>query len=409
MNFCFSVSDMREVPVSLEQFISDPEFLGKYTNDGKLIYEFWKEKLEDIFESESNRVMFATAIGTGRSTACAVSIAYWLYQFMLLKDPYETYGFKDSRGIEREFKFVFSGPHVDPEFLGMHQYQIVFNELMCMFKESEWFRTNGEFEYKEDMFGNISSNPVSYLSNNGIRIICAENVSYVGNSNIVGVYYDCYPDRNGQYNNTTDSFWGYYHALHGILPFTLKFKMATVMFVEYDISEFGKLDLERIGFKSIRGSQYLIKPHIHTYNSGYYLIYNPVVGKSRIVTGDEEETVEISPGEKIIPIPDDKYAFEHDLDNTIKQILNLDLTVYEHGVPFSEAYPKLISEKYVIEYETADHVKHSYYVKDGILYESSYDRRPSEASFSNVALLSRFINCDNWTVYPVKLLISEGD
>ena len=124
---------------------------------------------------------------------------------------------------------------------------------------------------------------------------------------------------------------------------------------------------------------------------------------------EEEETVEIRPGEKIIPIPDDKYAFEHDLDNTIKQILNLDLTVYEHNVPFSEAYPKLISEKYAIEYETANHVKHSYYVKDGILYEISYGRRPSEASFSNVALLSRFINCDNWTVYPVKLLISEGD
>ena len=68
MNFCFSVSDMREVPVSLEQFISDPEFLGKSTNDGKLIYEFWKEQIEDIFESESNMVMFATAIGRRRNS-----------------------------------------------------------------------------------------------------------------------------------------------------------------------------------------------------------------------------------------------------------------------------------------------------------------------------------------------------
>lgn len=39
------LDDYEEIPVSLETFLSDEKYLGKFTNYGKDIYDTWKKEL----------------------------------------------------------------------------------------------------------------------------------------------------------------------------------------------------------------------------------------------------------------------------------------------------------------------------------------------------------------------------
>lgn len=43
--------DYEEIPVDLETFLSDPLYLGNYTNNGKDIYNTWKEELKYVHNS----------------------------------------------------------------------------------------------------------------------------------------------------------------------------------------------------------------------------------------------------------------------------------------------------------------------------------------------------------------------
>ena len=40
--------DYEEIPVDLETFLSDEQYLGKYTNGGKDIYDTWKKELKYV-------------------------------------------------------------------------------------------------------------------------------------------------------------------------------------------------------------------------------------------------------------------------------------------------------------------------------------------------------------------------
>lgn len=40
--------DYEEIPVDLETFLSDEQYLGKYTNGGRDIYDKWKEELKYV-------------------------------------------------------------------------------------------------------------------------------------------------------------------------------------------------------------------------------------------------------------------------------------------------------------------------------------------------------------------------
>ncbi len=86
-------ADYREEPIPIGQFLSDPEYLGRVTGNGKTVYPYWKSILSDIAIDDSRFLTVLTgAIGTGKTRTAVAAICYGMYKVLCLKDPWEFYG-----------------------------------------------------------------------------------------------------------------------------------------------------------------------------------------------------------------------------------------------------------------------------------------------------------------------------
>lgn len=93
-------SDYEEVPVDIETFLKDPNYLGKglINDEGKFtVYPYWMKTLKKIFPnplepSAYNTLALSGAIGLGKSFVAVLCGLYELYRMMCLKDPYIHYG-----------------------------------------------------------------------------------------------------------------------------------------------------------------------------------------------------------------------------------------------------------------------------------------------------------------------------
>lgn len=93
-------SDYEEIPVDVETFLRDPQYLGKglVNEEGKFtVYPYWVSKLKEIFPdplspSAYNTLALSGAIGLGKSFMAVLCGLYELYRMMCLKDPYLHYG-----------------------------------------------------------------------------------------------------------------------------------------------------------------------------------------------------------------------------------------------------------------------------------------------------------------------------
>ena len=81
--------DYEEIPVTIDRFIEDPQYLGKVTGNGSLIYPFWREKYREIFDPSKNyeEMVFTGAIGIGKTRTGVICLCYLLYRLMCLKNP----------------------------------------------------------------------------------------------------------------------------------------------------------------------------------------------------------------------------------------------------------------------------------------------------------------------------------
>lgn len=93
-------SDYEEIPVDIETFLRDPNYLGKglVNDEGKFtVYPYWVKTLKKIFPdplapSMYNTLALSGAIGLGKSFVAVLCGLYELYRMMCLKDPYIHYG-----------------------------------------------------------------------------------------------------------------------------------------------------------------------------------------------------------------------------------------------------------------------------------------------------------------------------
>ena len=93
-------SDYEEIPVDIETFLKDPNYLGKglINDEGKFtVYPYWVKTLKKIFPnplepSAYNTLALSGAIGLGKSFVAVLCGLYELYRMMCLKDPYIYYG-----------------------------------------------------------------------------------------------------------------------------------------------------------------------------------------------------------------------------------------------------------------------------------------------------------------------------
>lgn len=93
-------ADYEEIPVDIETFLRDPNYLGKglINDEGKFtVYPYWVKTLKKIFHdplepSAYNTLALSGAIGLGKSFVAVLCGLYELYRMMCLKDPYIHYG-----------------------------------------------------------------------------------------------------------------------------------------------------------------------------------------------------------------------------------------------------------------------------------------------------------------------------
>ncbi len=127
--------DYDEVPVSIEQFITDDEYLGKSTNKGTALYPFWRDILSEVYKPGAKyfEVIFSGAIGIGKTTIAVIGIAYMLHKLMCLKVPSAYYELTPGSKIIVAFFNI---------TLDLSR-GVAFNRLQEMLQSSPWFMKRG--------------------------------------------------------------------------------------------------------------------------------------------------------------------------------------------------------------------------------------------------------------------------
>lgn len=137
------LADYEEIPVDIDTFLEDPEYLGNATNMGTQIYPFWREQLRKIFaggDTAYEEIAFTGAIGIGKTQIAVYAIAYLVYRLLCLRYPQRYFGFADTDEIAI---FFFNATVALAQAVG---YGRLHNCLM----ESPWFLEHGSVHGSQD-------------------------------------------------------------------------------------------------------------------------------------------------------------------------------------------------------------------------------------------------------------------
>lgn len=138
------LADFKEVPVSIDEFICNPYYLGSTNRNGEAVYPFWREMLRDLFNhgNQYNEIILSGATRVGKTSTSIVIASYMLYRLMLYKDPHTYFQKKQIS------KFTIGFANLTKELA----HGIAYREFNDTLKESPWFCEHGRFSRSEDKF-----------------------------------------------------------------------------------------------------------------------------------------------------------------------------------------------------------------------------------------------------------------
>lgn len=137
------LEDYEEIPVDIDTFLEDPQYLGLATNYGKQIYPFWREQLRKLFangDMDYEEVAFTGAIGIGKTAIAVYAVCYLLYRLLCLRNPQRYFGFADTDEIAI---FFFNATVA-------LAYGVGFARLHAACMESPWFKSHGHIAGSEN-------------------------------------------------------------------------------------------------------------------------------------------------------------------------------------------------------------------------------------------------------------------
>lgn len=160
-------ADFDEIPVDINTFMHDPNYLGKALIDAEgrfTVFPYWEEKLKEIFPdnllTNYNTVIFTGSIGIGKSTIAVIIMLYLLYRMLCLKDPYLYYG------LQPIDKISFSFMNINLE----NAKGVAMDKFHQMILASPWFLEHGE------VAGTVN---LEYRPNKHIECIAGSNNNHV--------------------------------------------------------------------------------------------------------------------------------------------------------------------------------------------------------------------------------------
>jgi hypothetical protein len=131
------------VPVSIDQFLDDPYYLGKayggFHEEGNYqgqpkTFPYWRDVLRDIypnpFSSPYHEICISGAIGTGKTNCTKAGLLYDKYRLTLLKNPQQKYGIGKNTPIVTA---LFTATKALGE-------SVLYLEILDMINDSPYFR-----------------------------------------------------------------------------------------------------------------------------------------------------------------------------------------------------------------------------------------------------------------------------
>lgn len=131
------LTDFKEIPVSIDEFLSNPEYLGSTNNNGKGIYPGWWPVYHSVFDNSNdyNEIVLSGATGTGKTSTAVSSMAYMTYLIMCYREPQLYFS------LETTTRIVIAFANLTLDLARSVGYR-KFNDTL---KESPWFNKHGSF------------------------------------------------------------------------------------------------------------------------------------------------------------------------------------------------------------------------------------------------------------------------
>lgn len=138
------LTDFKEIPVSIGEFLCSPQYLGETNRQGDSVYPFWKHTMTDIFSAGNkyNEIILSGATRIGKTSTAVSMLCYMLYLLMLYREPHEYFHKKEIS----KFSIVFANLTKDLAA------GIAFREFNDTLKLSPWFNEHGTFTRSDRNF-----------------------------------------------------------------------------------------------------------------------------------------------------------------------------------------------------------------------------------------------------------------
>lgn len=138
------LADFKEVPVSIDEFICSPHYMGQVNRNGEAIYPFWRECFRDIFNNGNkyNEIILSGATRVGKTSSSIVIGAYMLYRLMLYRNPHEYFQKKE---VSR-FSLIFG--NLTKELAS----GVAYREFNDTLKDCPWFMEHGRISASDRNF-----------------------------------------------------------------------------------------------------------------------------------------------------------------------------------------------------------------------------------------------------------------
>ncbi len=156
--------DFKEVPVSIDRFLTDPYYLGETNGQGSQIYPGWWEVYNSVFDAQNDvyEVILSGATRIGKTSTAVSMMSYMLYLLMCYRNPQKYFGLKEVSRATVAFanltKDLAQG--------------VAFREFNDTLKKSPWFNEHGSFT-------NSATKPIYIPEGNQVELVTASDAAHV--------------------------------------------------------------------------------------------------------------------------------------------------------------------------------------------------------------------------------------
>ena len=170
--------DYEEIPVDIETFLRDPNYLGKglINEEGKFtVFPYWVETLKKVFpnniDTNYRTFVLSGAIGLGKSFVAVLCMLYQLYRMMCLKDPYIHYG------LQPIDKITFAFMNITLEA----SKGVAWDKCQQLLQLSPWFMARGTL---------TGTTNVTWTPPKGIELIAGSLSRHIIGRAVFGAFFD---------------------------------------------------------------------------------------------------------------------------------------------------------------------------------------------------------------------------